>query len=361
MSDFIMLETCKYKYEVVADAIRRNIRQGHYSTGKLPDEDILIREYGVSKRTISSALKQLSNESVITRVKSKGTFISSRSNQSLTLCGLVGVMMDFSGHYYGTLAKHIRHYLSERLFYMLELENNTTLDKEAERFRNYLFTVLNSRIQGVIYDGNGYCKSTFLREFKDMRSVAVNCFDAPGPIPDCAVLADYRSGMYDMVNHLLERGCRRIMLSVGIPSIFPILDPVHAARHPVNQVIDGYKEAMNKAGLGDYIETNALHDEDVIRGVLMRRQRPEAIVCHNDSMAVKIILNALILGIKVPEELLVSGMYNTPWTTICPVKLTSISLEEEEIARRAVQLLTAPDAANVTELVKPKIIKRESA
>ena len=189
----------------------------------------------------------------------------------------------------------------------------------------------------------------------------MNCFDAPGPIPDCAVLADYRSGMYDMVSHLLERGCRRIMLSATIPPFFPISDPDHAARHPTNQVMDGYKEAMNKAGLGNYIEISSLFDDDTIRGVLMRRQRPEAIVCQSDSMAVKIILNALILGIKVPDELLVSGMYNTPWTTICPVKLTSISLEEEEIARRAVQLLTAPDVANVTELVKPKIIKRESA
>jgi len=98
----------------------------------------------------------------------------------------------------------------------------------------------------VIYDGNSYHEFPFMNEYPHSRSVAVNCFDAPGDIPGSAVVVDFREAMSKAVDYLVGKGKRNIVLITHFPGCFPIQDPAHAARHPVNQMVDGYSFAMKE-------------------------------------------------------------------------------------------------------------------
>jgi DNA-binding LacI/PurR family transcriptional regulator len=359
------MQDCKYKYEFVTDALRENIRNGIYPTGKLPEEKELMVKFRVGKKTVYNALKQLSSEGIIKRIKSKGTFIDGILGRSVTVSGQVAVAMRYTGHYYSTLAMMIRKQLAEKSLLTVPVDYSGDISERKENLsRDNLFLLLNSSIYGVVYDGDGYWMLPFLKDFPQVRSVCINNFDAPGDIPGSAVLIDYEAGVYDTVRYLASKGRKKIMCLTYKPKVFPIEDKFHFSRHPVNQTIEGYSRAMKAEGLSENIDvvykiTESLDDQ--IRGILSRKNRPDAIICSADNLAVKVIINAMIMGIDIPHNLAVVGMYNTPWCEEAPIKISSLSFKENEIAALAVDLITQEKSEKKIIKIKPELIKRESA
>ncbi len=64
-------------YSRVSNILYNRIVSGQYEPGeKLPTEDELAQNYGVSKITIRNALSRLEAEGLINRIRAKGTFVS---------------------------------------------------------------------------------------------------------------------------------------------------------------------------------------------------------------------------------------------------------------------------------------------
>ncbi len=64
-------------YHQLRDLIRQPIVDGHWKPGdRLPSEDVLCRQYDVSKTTVRQALNSLVIEGRLTRKRGKGTFVS---------------------------------------------------------------------------------------------------------------------------------------------------------------------------------------------------------------------------------------------------------------------------------------------
>jgi GntR family transcriptional regulator len=64
-------------YQQLADRLRRQIAEGAYRIGdRLPSEDALGEEFGVSRITVRAALDQLSSAGLLRRQRGKGTFVS---------------------------------------------------------------------------------------------------------------------------------------------------------------------------------------------------------------------------------------------------------------------------------------------
>lgn len=358
----------KYKYQAVADLLRENIRSGLYPTGELPDEKALMKQFDVGKITVYNALKLLTEEGIISRVQGKGTFVNGIFGQSLTISGQVAVIMNHIGHYYSNLARHIRALLFEHCLYSIPVDYLSV--EAAERAKDVriidrLSLLLNSNIHGVIYDGNGYAKFPFMDNYPHMRSVVVNYFDSPGEACGGAVLIDFEKGAVKAVRYLAGKGHKRILLLTHRPREFPIQDPDHARRHPVNQINNGYLTTMAEYGLAEFCEILLRGEDnidDLIRGILSRTaNRPDAIVCSADNMALKIIMTAFTMGIRIPEDLSVIGMYDTPWAEESPIKITSLSFKEEAIAQNAVRLIAARSWEKETIHIEPELIIRRSA
>lgn len=63
-------------YEVIADDLRRSIREGERAPGgRLPSETDLARHYGRSVPTVQNALRLLNDEGLIDRQHGRGTFV----------------------------------------------------------------------------------------------------------------------------------------------------------------------------------------------------------------------------------------------------------------------------------------------
>jgi DNA-binding LacI/PurR family transcriptional regulator len=169
------------------------------------------------------------------------------------------------------------------------------------------------------------------------------------------VLAADDQGLEVAVDHLVSLGHRRIAFVDG-----PRGSISRARRR-------GYRDAMARHGVGPHA--------DVVRGgrteadgaaaahrLLSRAltDRPTAIVCFNDRVAIGLRDALLRAGIRVPEDVSVVGYDDSPLARLGTVDLTSVSQEPQALADATVAVLAAlldgagagegrPDAGEVVE------------
>jgi DNA-binding GntR family transcriptional regulator len=69
-------------YKQIEASLRSGIDRGVYPVGsKLPSEDLIAEEYGVSRGTVRQALSELSNHGIIKRIHGSGTFVCEPGNE----------------------------------------------------------------------------------------------------------------------------------------------------------------------------------------------------------------------------------------------------------------------------------------
>ncbi|MGA0594632.1 substrate-binding domain-containing protein [Enterovirga sp. CN4-39] len=93
---------------------------------------------------------------------------------------------------------------------------------------------------------------------------------------------------------------------------------------------------------------------------LTRPDRPTAIFCANDILALGALFACQSLGLAVPGDVSIVGFDNLPMTAVVPPGLTTIAVPAEEIGRRSVRLLfdggalssPAPRIAVETQLIQ---------
>lgn len=87
-----MINDDKYvpKYIQIKNYIINKIKSGEYTEGvQIPSENELSKLFNVSRLTANSAIKELTAEGVVVRVRGKGTFIKEYKNQFLSSPALV--------------------------------------------------------------------------------------------------------------------------------------------------------------------------------------------------------------------------------------------------------------------------------
>lgn len=353
-----------YKYIKLSENIRKMISEGKFPTGKLPSEQEFMQHFKVGKITVYNALQLLVEEGILCRIKSKGTFINAEGGKSVTINSLIPTIMPEHSHYIDKISAKLRISLLENDLLTVPIDCSIKYLKElsGEPLRKQLFLLLNSNINSIIYDGVEYFKLPFLEKYPKIRSVAFRVFDAPGPIPDRAVLLDFEDAIYQATLHLAKQGLQKIVLFNYCPEPYP-KDKQHLHRTVHYQNEQGYKLAMRECGLEQNIEIiyRGHHAEMMLRGLITRPDRPEGIVCDMDSDASTVIKLAMEHGIKVPADLKVTGMYNTPWSDDSAVKITTIEFSPEEIAEKITEMITSDKVSEKIAMISPKLLVKDSS
>lgn len=147
-----------------------------------------------------------------------------------------------------------------------------------------------------------------------------------------------------MTDHLIEQhGCKKIICLTGYEG------------RPARSRLEGYKRSMEKHGLeiregdiifGDFWKMASLKlAREIISG---EREKPDAVVCANDLMAMH-LCNALISGgIRVPEDIRITGYDGSREALFNMPSITTIYPENSLLGARAVcqlhKLITGEDA-----------------
>ena len=145
------------------------------------------------------------------------------------------------------------------------------------------------------------------------------------------VICDNQQGIGLAVDHLIERGHRRI--AFGLES--DALNVESAER------VEGYRKHMRRHGLlpqdSDFIDV--LRNREELHRYLATGPRHSAIICHADGLASDIIRFAPEHGVRIPEDLAVVGFDSTEFCDELRPTLTSVSQPLYDIGLRAVDLL----------------------
>jgi Transcriptional regulators len=201
-----------------------------------------------------------------------------------------------------------------------------------------LLRLCDGRVDGLIFLGPHRLDPTFIASVQQHTPlVAIHAEEAPPSLYNVDV--DNEGGMYAATRHLIELGHRRIAHLAGSTS--PAL-PEAGAR----ERLAGYRRALEEAGLpfdpalvpeGYYVESSGL--ERTQRLLDAPGPLPTAFCCANDAIAVGCLEALRARGLRVPEDVSVTGFDGVLTSQVLTPPLTTVRQPLPELGRRAVELL----------------------
>ncbi|MGH8777222.1 MAG: LacI family DNA-binding transcriptional regulator [Jiangellaceae bacterium] len=140
------------------------------------------------------------------------------------------------------------------------------------------------------------------------------------PVPGIASInVDDRSGARAAAQHLVELGHERIgIVTVTLDEPLAVVtDLASASRgHPQKQRMLGWLDALKAAGIDPrVVQVPSNREDDGVRAarlLLAFDERPTAVLCFADVLALGVIRAADELGLVVPDELSVVGFDDSP-------------------------------------------------
>ncbi|MFD4371981.1 LacI family DNA-binding transcriptional regulator [Streptomyces sp. NPDC058486] len=195
--------------------------------------------------------------------------------------------------------------------------------------------LLEQRVEGLLYATTWHRAVTLPRAAREVPTVLVNCYDAEGELP--SVVPDEVTGGHRAARHLVRAGHERIGLINLDPGI-----PAAVGRR------EGYERALREAGLpldpALVVSGHATADGGYTAAceLLDRADRPTALFCANDRMAMGAYDAIKERGLRIPDDVAVVGYDNQELiAAYLRPKLTTLALPFEEMGARGVEMLAA--------------------
>jgi DNA-binding LacI/PurR family transcriptional regulator len=168
-----------------------------------------------------------------------------------------------------------------------------------------------------------------------------------------SVNVDDRGGARAAAQHLIDLGHRRIGLLTAAThgEAGELVDPITQARsHPQRERLLGWLDALDAADLEPTVVAQLVgHTEnavaDVARLVLDRPDRPTAVLCFSDVLALGLMHQAAARGLEVPRDLSVVGFDDSPLSRLSQPTITTVRQDVAAKGREAASALVAAIAA----------------
>ncbi len=154
---------------------------------------------------------------------------------------------------------------------------------------------------------------------------------------ECFVGFDNRQAARAMAHKVIEHGHRRIAMIAGIT----------AGNDRASDRVDGVRAALEEAGMSGrrmpiVEETYSLSGgRRALAALLERRPRPTAVICGNDVLAVGAISEAKALGLRVPDDVSITGFDDIELSEVTEPRLTTVHVPHRRMGEAAARALLA--------------------
>lgn len=288
---------------------------------KFPSETILQKKFGYSRQTVRTALQQLEDEGLITRVRGSGTYVSyegSTENESRQRVGLL--LSYYSDYLFSQVYDGIESALTEKGYGIEVAVTKNRLNDEAL----YLEGLIKSNVSGLIIEGS---RSAFpnpnIRLFREIRKRNIptlfihNHYE--NQLFDSVEMEDARAA-YELTKILIEHGHRRI------GGIFKYDDMQGIERYK------GFIQCLSDYGVkfdDDCVRWYSTKDMDEKlskKGMLRMYRRTKdctAMIVYNDEVAGYYMEFLEDRGLSVPEDVSVVSFDDAELQQEQKVKLLS--------------------------------------
>lgn len=244
---------------------------------------------------------------------------------------VIGVIVpEFVHHYFSSVLKGIEREASERGYMLLVASSREDAHREAQLcdsfYQNQVCGIIVAQSKHTTHYGH------FLRLTE--RKMPLVFYDRICPALNAhrVVVDDYKGALH-AVEHLIDRGCRRI-------AYYGASLDMEISKNRLN----GYKDALYRHGLQPDQELIMLCDnraeaEAITPRLLQLPMPPDAFFAVNDETAIGILYTAKRMGLRVPDDLMICGFSSSNQATSCDPQLTSVEQNGEQVGREAADIL----------------------
>ncbi|MEM6344501.1 MAG: LacI family DNA-binding transcriptional regulator [Bacteroidota bacterium] len=301
----------------------------------------LARELGISKSTVSRALRGHPNVKKETRdaVKALAEKLDYQPDQvALSLVHrrtfTIGVVVpNISFPYFSHALSAAEEVATAAGYQIILCQSQESFDTEKKVIQN----LVSNRIDGLLLSISGETQDFEHIHNLRRKGVPVVLFDrvfGHGTFPQ--VLVDNFEAAYKVTKHLIEQGYRRIAHLAGPQRLLVS-----------QQRLQGYLEALDEAGIE---EDEALivekgfrreHGKQAVEQLLALPDPPEALLAVSDSAAIGAKIALEEKGLKVPNDMALASFNNEAYTEFVEPSITTVSFPMREMGAEAAKMLLA--------------------
>jgi LacI family transcriptional regulator len=234
-------------------------------------------------------------------------------------------------HFFSSVISGIEDVAYKRGFTVTISQSNDNLEKEDK----IAHTLFSNRVDGVIVSiGMNTTDIGHLELFTD-RNIPLVFFDrVVNEIKAHKIVVDDFDGGYRATKHLIEQGAKNLAHIGG-----PLNLQIYKNRQ------DGFCKAVKESGLEideSLIINNSLTRQDgtvAIKKLIQNKKLPDAIFCANDTTALSVIIHLKEIGLKTPDDVLVVGFSNEPFSEVVTPSISTIRQPGFLIGKKAAELI----------------------
>ncbi len=331
----------------------------------MPSIREVAEQAGVSLGTVSNVLNRPEVVAETTRLRVQAVieqlgFVRNGSARQLRAgrsnhLGLV--VLDVTNPFFTEVARGVEDVANEAGYVVILCNSDSSPEKESR----YLRVLQEQRTAGILITPvqNDVAYLQHLRQ----RDIAVVLLDRPSRARDlCAVAIDDVLGGELAVRHLLELGHRQIAFVTGPLSIRQYAERRRGARRPIKMAGLNPNEIMSEVLIP---AQNAHSGELCVETLLAYMQRPTAIFCANDLLALGVMRGLSQYGLSIPRDMALVGYDDVEFASMLSPALTSVRQPKYQLGRAAAELLLneinqAAEHQHTQIMYQPELIVRAS-
>lgn len=327
----------------------------------------IARELKVSASTVSRALQnhprisestRLAVQKVAARYNYQPNVVASslRSGKSKT----VGVIIPrINRNFFANVIGGLEKSLAASGYHTMICQTHEKYENEVEAIQ----TLIHARVDAIMLSVSMETRNTEHIKILMDRGIPLFFFDRVfDDLETGAVLVDDKLGAYLNVKHLLEQGYRRVVHVAGADHI-----NVYKGRK------EGYLQAMEEAGIQVpdqwILERPLVVDggESALFSGMQLSPPPDAFFCAGDYAALGVLQAAKSQGLKVPEDLGLTGFANEPFTAYLEPSLTTVDQKGGEMGKMVADMFLQCEASSLSPaqcermVLEPELIVRNSS
>lgn len=355
-----MIKPDKYlpKYYQLKEYLKQMIQNGDIIPAqKLPSESDLVRQFKISRHTVRHSFSELENEGWIYREQGKGTFCAYRGSKKEQKIAVLTTYI--SNYIFPYIIRGIEETLCESGFSFSIASTGNDKGKEEECMKRFL----EQDISGLIVEPTKSAKLNINQKYfqeLDKRNIPYILLHATYPDLDSAyVIMDDEKGGFIATQYLLKQGHK------DIAGIF-LSDDLQGIRRQAGffSALKKYNVTINNEFLGNYqTEQMFSYPYNFTMNLLQKKNRPTAIVCYNDQIAIQVIEAIRRSNLKIPGDISLVGYDNSNLAVATEVKLTTVKHPKEEMGKRVAHMIVDMINGKVKKpcfVYQPELIIRSS-
>ncbi|WP_160726058.1 GntR family transcriptional regulator [Bacillus sp. USDA818B3_A] len=340
----------KKKYDIVKQEIKSRILDGTFQPHqKISSESQWMKQFGVSRHTVRAAIGELVNEGWLYREQGAGTFCADRKMDNRLPSGSnqknIAIITTFISDYiFPSIIRGAESYLSKHGYNVSLFSTNN--DHENEK--RILERILSEPFDGVIVEPTKSATSNpninyYLNiERQNIPYIMLNAYYEE--LEPLSITMNDEKGGYIQAEHLIQLGHTNIVgffKTDDLQGVKRMKGFIKAHRN--------YGIPINPNGIITYNSSEkATKPLEALVKLLSfdRENRPSAVVCYNDELAISLLDVLREKNVRVPEDLSLVGFDNSFMGKLTEVKLTTIDHPLSKMGETAAEI--------IVDLVKEK-------